>query len=107
MTGPAKPGKQPKRSPGTAGKARTTRKTRAPGDTPPAGAAGAAGAADPGASLDASGQRQTSGPDRPVRIPPEHHLNTGLADYEMWVVMFADASPPPSSKGDRRGRVWA
>ena len=46
--------------------------------------------------------------DQPVRVPTEHHLDTGLADYGMWVRLFA-AFPPrkPDPRTFRRGRIWA
>ena len=45
--------------------------------------------------------------DQPVRVPTENHLETGLADYGMWVAMFS-AFPPtkPDPKTFRRGRIW-
>lgn len=44
---------------------------------------------------------------RPVRVRPEHHLNTGLADYAMWMSIFADAPPrTPKPEPYRRGRIW-
>ncbi|MGC7102943.1 hypothetical protein ACPZ19_50495 [Amycolatopsis lurida] len=46
--------------------------------------------------------------DRPVRIPPDHHLDTGLADYGMWLDMFAKVPPePPGAKAYRAGRIWS
>ncbi|QWF82433.1 hypothetical protein [Amycolatopsis sp. CA-230715] len=47
--------------------------------------------------------------DRPVRIPPERRLDTGLADYAMWFRMFsaAPSAPPPSGGDTRAGRIWA
>lgn len=45
--------------------------------------------------------------DRPIRIPPDHHLETGLAHYGMWVRMFTEATPPPSATGEPTGRIWA
>jgi cyanobactin cluster PatC/TenC/TruC protein len=43
----------------------------------------------------------------PIRIPSEHHLGTGLADYSMWVRMFADNPPSAADPGTyRRGRIW-
>lgn len=44
---------------------------------------------------------------RPIRVPPDHHLETGLADYMMWIRMFADSGGSPPATGRPTGRIWA
>lgn len=46
--------------------------------------------------------------DRPVRIPPERRLETGLCDYAMWQrILSAAPAPPPLPADARTGRIWA
>ncbi|GAB6902398.1 hypothetical protein [Kineosporia succinea] len=49
----------------------------------------------------------TAGTPRPVPIPTDHHLDSGLVDYGMWVERSAQEGVIPRPAGTRRGRIWA
>jgi len=49
----------------------------------------------------------TEGTPRPVPIPTDHHLDSGLVDYGMWVERSAQEGVIQRPPGCRRGRIWA